>query len=162
MEVVEDKVLRQDGSEGIYAYIRKPPFSLIIPFDGVHLTLVQQLRYPVGKRYWEFPQGSLETSVEASYEEIARQELAEETGLVASKVTILGKLYNAYGMSNQEFAIFLAEELSETEAKLEPTELDLVSGKFSLSEVHKMIDNAEIRDAATVAALYLWQTKNQV
>lgn len=61
MRVREDAVRRRDGSDGIYGVVEKPDFVVIVPMeeDG-RLHLVQQFRYPVGGRYWEFPQGSWE------------------------------------------------------------------------------------------------------
>ncbi len=50
MTVGEDTVRRGDGSEGIYGVVDKPDFALIIPQDAGDLWLVEQYRYPVGRR----------------------------------------------------------------------------------------------------------------
>ena len=94
MRVREDAVRRRDGSEGIFGVVEKPDFVVIVPAeaDG-RLHLVQQFRYPVGGRYWEFPQGSWETTPGADPIEIARGELQEETGLIAAEVTHCGHLF---------------------------------------------------------------------
>ncbi|MEO6799555.1 MAG: hypothetical protein ABI178_06435 [Rhodanobacter sp.] len=57
MTVTEDKIRRPDGSDGIFGVVHKPDFLLIIPFDGNCFHMVQQYRYPVAWRFWEFPQG---------------------------------------------------------------------------------------------------------
>src|SRR4051794_27341838 len=111
MRVVETRVvyenrwmrLHEDKLEpdGLYAWIEKPPAALIVPMDGDSVWLIEQYRYPVGRRFWEFPQGAWEDSPSASAEELARGELAEETGLRASSMERLGRLYFAYGISNQ-------------------------------------------------------------
>jgi len=54
----EDDIERPDGSTGIYAVIDKPDFALVIPVERDGFHLVEQYRYPVGGRYWEFPQGT--------------------------------------------------------------------------------------------------------
>ena len=55
MTVREDAIRRRDGSGGIYGVIDKPDFVVVVPLhaDG-SLQLVQQYRYPVGVRCWEF------------------------------------------------------------------------------------------------------------
>ncbi len=82
MTVREDRVKRPNGDQGLFGVVEKPDFSLIIPFDGENFHLVEQYRYPVDGRYWEFPQGSLELSSDTTTpEEIAAVELAEERSI---------------------------------------------------------------------------------
>ena len=111
MTVWEDQVVFPDGSSGIYGCVDKSDFALIVPFDGSGFYLVEQYRYPVVGRYWEFPQGSIESAPEMDVLEVAKQELKEEAGLAAESFEVLGKLYEAYGFSNQGFTVFLATEL---------------------------------------------------
>src|SRR5918999_1793482 len=73
--------------------------------------LVEQFRYPVAGRFWEFPQGSWENQA-AEPAELARAELAEEPGLRAATLEHLGHLYEAYGYSDQGFDVFLATHLT--------------------------------------------------
>lgn len=58
MTLREDQILRPDGSQGIYSVVDKPDLALIIPAhdDGFHL--VEEYRYPIGRRSWAFPQGT--------------------------------------------------------------------------------------------------------
>ena len=113
MQVHEDAVRFPDGSEGIYGLVDKPDFALIIPrHDDGRFQLVQQYRYPVRGRYWEFPQGSWEGEQNADLEHVALSELEEETGFKAKSLTKLGHLFEAYGFANQGFDVYLAEELT--------------------------------------------------
>src|SRR5690606_40202583 len=65
MTVREDAIRRPDGSRGIYGVVDKPDFALIIPLDERgRLHLVEQYRYPLGLRRWEFPQRSEEHTSE--------------------------------------------------------------------------------------------------
>ena len=84
MKVHEDTVQFPDGTEGIYGVVDKEDFVLIIPRhnDG-RFQLVQQFRYPVGARFWEFPQGSWETQPGSDPVKVALGELEEETGYKA-------------------------------------------------------------------------------
>lgn len=78
MKLREDRIRRQDGSEGIYGVVEKPDFVAIAALDADDgLYLVEQYRYPVGGRFWELPQGSWETDPQADPEAVARGELRE-------------------------------------------------------------------------------------
>lgn len=90
MRVREDTFQRPDGSEGTYGIIEKRDYVLVIPYEDGHVWLVEQYRYPVGGRYWEFPQGSWEHSPNANPSDVALGELEEETGLRAGRLELLG------------------------------------------------------------------------
>ena len=92
MVVREDEVERLDGSRGMYGVVDKPDFVLVIPEEGDGFHLVEEYRYPIGRRTWSFPQGSAPGRREADPEELARRELAEETGLRAGTLRRLGYL----------------------------------------------------------------------
>jgi NUDIX domain-containing protein len=101
MTVREDDVIRADGSAGIFGVVEKPDFALVIPYDGEGFYVVEQFRYPVAGRYVEFPQGSWEDDPDVDPLDLARAELAEETGLRAGEMTYLGHPFEAYGYCNQ-------------------------------------------------------------
>jgi 8-oxo-dGTP pyrophosphatase MutT (NUDIX family) len=157
MRVREDDTVLPDGSPGLYAVVEKPPAAVIVPidFDGPYVWLVEQFRHPVGARFWEVPQGAWEDDPDAPAEEIARGELAEETGLRAGRMERLGRLFFAYGMSNQPFDVWVARDLTPGAQALEHTEQGLVVARFPLDEVRAMIRAGRIADSATVAALAL-------
>ncbi len=157
MKVHEDAVRFSNGSEGIYGVVDKDDFALIVPLheDG-RFQLVQQYRYPVGARYWEFPQGSWETNPEVDPEELALGELQEETGFHAGSLTKLGHLFEAYGFSNQGFHVFLATQLKAGNVMRDNEEQDMQTAAFSRNEVNEMIQSGQIKDAPTIAALGLF------
>ncbi len=72
---------------------------MIIPLDGDLVHLVEQYRYPVRARRWEFPQGTVPDRADADPVALAARELREETGLVAGQLRLLGMLDVAPGMS---------------------------------------------------------------
>jgi ADP-ribose pyrophosphatase len=153
MRVREDRTVLPDGSPGIYAVVEKPPAALIVPLHDGHLWLVEQYRHPIGERFWELPQGAWEDDPHAEPETLARGELAEETGLRAGRMERLGRLFFAYGISDQRFDVWLATELTEGEQALEATEQGLVVARFAVAEVEAMALDGRIADSATVAAL---------
>ncbi|MFC0028068.1 NUDIX domain-containing protein [Micromonospora chaiyaphumensis] len=155
MTVREDRVRRPDGSTGIYGVVEKPDFALVLPRWAEGFWLVEQFRYPVGRRAWEFPQGSWGRGAGGSTADLARRELAEETGLRAETVTHLGHLFEAYGFSTQGFDVYLATGLVEGEPDREVTEQDMVHRRFTDAEIRSMVLAGEIVDAPSLAALTL-------
>ena len=155
MTVREDAIRRADGSDGIYGVVDKPTYALVVPLDGDRLHLVEQFRYPLGMRRWEFPQGTAPDLAETPPAELARRELREETGLRASEFTELGMLDVAPGLASQRGHVFLATGLTEGEPERELEEQDMRTAWFSRTEVEKMISTGEISDAQSVAAYTL-------
>jgi 8-oxo-dGTP pyrophosphatase MutT (NUDIX family) len=155
MRVHEDLTERPDGTPGLYAWIEKPPAAVIVPVDSGFVWLVEQHRHPIGSRFWELPQGAWEDDPSAAPEDLARGELAEETGLRAGSMEHLGQLFFAYGITNQRFDVWRASALVEGSQALEATEHDLRVGRFAVDEFESMILSGHVRDAATVAAWHL-------
>jgi ADP-ribose pyrophosphatase len=155
MRLHEDRTERADGTSGLYAWVEKPPAAVIVPLDGGHVWLIEQHRHPVGARFWEFPQGAWEDDPAATAEDLARGELAEETGLRAARMEHLGRLFFAYGLSDQSFDVWRATGLEPGEQALEATEADLRVERFAVGELEAMIAAGGVRDAATVAAWHL-------
>jgi 8-oxo-dGTP pyrophosphatase MutT (NUDIX family) len=148
----EDRVRRMDGSEGIYSVLERAEFAVVGPIDNGVVHLVEQFRYPVGRRCWEFPMGTWETRSNVDPAALAAGELREETGLQAGKLTEIGQLFQAAGYSSQSGRVFLATDLSVVGAELEHEEQDMITGHFALAEFERMIRDGVIRDAITIAA----------
>lgn len=155
MRLREDRFVRADGTEGIYSVVDKHPATAVIPVDGDEVVLVEQYRHPVGERFWEVPQGAWEGEHDPDREELARGELAEETGLRAGRMERLGRLFFAYGITGQPFDVWLATGLEQGEQALEPEEQGLRVGRFALARAEEMIIDGTIADSATVAAFGL-------
>ncbi len=151
----EDGIEYADGTTGTYTVVEKGDFALVIPVADEGFWLVQQFRYTVGSREWEFPQGGWPDGVSGTQEELAARELAEETGFRAGSMTHLGRLFAAYGFSGQSYDIFLATDLEPGTPDREHTELDMVHRWFPESEVRAMIRRGDFRDSHSVAALAL-------
>jgi 8-oxo-dGDP phosphatase len=112
LSVREDGIERADGSRGIYSVIDKPDFAVVIPLEDDGFHLVEQFRYPVGARSWEFPSGSFPPGVTGDPEEMAAAELEEETGFTAGRFEKLGFVHCASGMTGEGVHVFLATGLT--------------------------------------------------
>jgi 8-oxo-dGDP phosphatase len=155
MTLREDVIRRPDGSEGIYSYVEKPDFALIIPIERDGFHLVEQYRYPVGHRSWEFPQGTLPNREDGDPLELARRELSEETGLRAGRLHHLGNFHPAKGMSSQGCAVFVAEDLEVGEHAREHEEQDMRQRWVSRTGFEQMIRDGRVTDNSTLAAYLL-------
>ena len=149
----EDEIERLGGDglpvRGVYAVVEKPDFAVVVPWDGEAVTLVGQYRYTLGRHTWELPQGSVDG---ATPEDVARTELAEETGLRAGSLRHLGRFDGAVGMSSQGFDAWLATELEQGEARPEGEEVDMTTRRVTPAELEEMILGGELTDAHSVAA----------
>lgn len=156
MTVREDDIRRPDGSTGIYGVIDKPTYALIIALDGDRVRMVEQFRYPIGLRRWEFPQGTAPDLAELEPADLAARELREETGLRAESLREIGTLDVAPGMSSQRGRVFVATGITEGEPELEHEEQDLHSAWFARAEVEAMMRGGAITDSQTLAAWTLF------
>jgi 8-oxo-dGTP pyrophosphatase MutT (NUDIX family) len=150
-----DEIERSDGSQGTYAVMERDDFALIIPAENGGFHLVEEYRHPLGRRGWSFPQGSFPKGQSGPPEELARTELAQETGLRAGRLTRLGKLAVAHGMSDQYGEHWLATELIQGEPDLEPEELGLRHDWVTRAEFEAMARDTRIVDTSTLAAYAL-------
>lgn len=162
MSVTEDDVQRRDGSIGHYGVVHSRDFVVVIPFDGERYHLVEQYRYPVGARLWEFPQGSVPGGEDLPPEDLAAIELAEETGLRAGRLELLGFLHHGYGRSTNGFHAFYATDLATGQAQREVEEQDMRSGAFTLDELWALVADGTMTDAASLAALALLERRRTV
>jgi len=156
MVLREDDICFPDGTPGIYSVVDKPTYALVMPYDGDRFHLIEQFRYPLGARRWEFPQGTAPDLAEIEPCQLAQLELRQETGLRASSFEALGQLDTAAGLTSQRGWVFLATGISEGEADREPEEQTLCSAWFPREDVEQMIRSGVIADAQSLAAYSLF------
>lgn len=152
----EDEVEFPSGETGTYSVIDKQDFVVVLPFADDGFWLVQQFRYPVGRREWEFPQGGWSHGKTGTPAELAAIELREETGFTAGSLVHLGRLYAAYGFCSQGYDVFAATDLVAGETERESSEADMVHEWRSVTDIRAMIRRGEFADAHSVAALALY------
>jgi 8-oxo-dGTP pyrophosphatase MutT (NUDIX family) len=135
--------------------VERPDFALVIPAADDGFWLVEQFRYPIGRRSWEFPQGTWTHGTDGSAEELARAELAEETGLRAADLRRLGHLDLAPGLSTQEFDVWLATGLTAGPTAREASEADMRSRFVRETELRAMVAAGRFTDGPSLAAFSL-------
>jgi 8-oxo-dGTP pyrophosphatase MutT (NUDIX family) len=150
-----DKIERRDGSRGTYAFVEKPDFALVIPAENDGFHLVEEFRYPIGRRTWSFPQGGFPHGQTGHPAELARLELLQETGLRARNLVKLGCLTCAHGISSQGGHFFLATGLEPGTPEREHEEQDMRQEWVPRLKFEEMIAEGVITDDSTVAAYAL-------
>ncbi|MGY1603165.1 NUDIX domain-containing protein [Geodermatophilus sp. SYSU D00815] len=153
--VREDAVEYADGTPGIYGVVEKPHFALVLPFEHGGFWVVEEFRHPVGRRVPAFPQGTWPAGTSGSPEELARAELAEETGFRAGRMRHLGHLDLAPGLSTQEFDVWLATDLTAGPTAREVTEADMTCAFVPEDELRARIRDGRFPDGPSLAAFAL-------
>ncbi len=152
-----DTVRFPDGSEGQLEMIRHAGASAVLPFLGglsdpdPDVLLVRQYRYASDGFLYEVPAG-LPTGPEESWEECAHRELEEETGMRASRMTPLTRIYTTPGFTDEVIRLFVATDLEPGELSRDPDEFMEVV-RVSFSEALEMVRDGRIVDAKSIATI---------
>ena len=151
IRVREDIIERDDGSTGLYGVIEKSHFALVLPYERGGFWVVEEYRLPLDRRVAGFPQGTWARGAGGTPEELARAELAEETGLRAGTLRHLGHLDLAPGLTTQEFDVWLATDLVRGETAREATEADMTCTFVSEAELRARIRDGRFPDGPSIA-----------
>jgi 8-oxo-dGTP pyrophosphatase MutT (NUDIX family) len=150
--VTHDDIITPAGTAGIYGKVHFKNYAIgIIPIDAEGNTyLVGQYRYVLNEYSWEIPEGG--GLLENDILEAAKRELQEEVGLCAEKWTQIATLNTSNSVTDEIGLVFIAQELSATEAAPDDTE-QLQIKKLPLSEAFEMARDGRIKDALSLVAL---------
>lgn len=151
IRVREDLIRRDDGSDGVYGVVEREHFALVLPYERDGFWLIEQYRHPVGRRCWEFPQGTWSHGDGGTAQELAAAELREETGLRAATMRHLGHLDLAPGMTTQELDVWLATDLTPGATAREATEADMQQRFVPESELRAMMREGRLTDGPSLA-----------
>ena len=152
IRVREDEVVRPDGKPGIYGVVELRHLALgCVPLfaDGT-TVLVGQHRYTLGAYSWEIPEGGGDPALDPLAE--IQRELAEETGLVASSWTPLGRVHTSNCVTDELGLLWLAEDLVEGPQDPDDTEV-LRTWRLPLAEAVELAADGRLTDSLTVAGL---------
>lgn len=153
ISVREDRVLRPDGSPGIYGVVhfKNRAIGVLAVEDDGAVWLVGQHRYPHDRYSWEIPEGGAPEGESA--EEAARRELREETGLIADRLEPLGgEVHLSNSVSDENGYLFRATGLTRGPDAPEGTER-LHARRVSWEDAWTMLESGEINDSLSVIAL---------
>jgi len=123
----------------------------VVPyFDNGDTLLVRQWRHAWETSSWEVPAGTFDEGEEPL--QCARRELAEETGLVATRYRSLGVVHGAAFLTGRAH-LFLAEGLTEAERSPETYEQDMEVLRVPFIEALDAALEGQIVHSGSVTAL---------
>ncbi len=152
-----DTVRFPDGSTGEMEMIHHSGAAAVLPVlddpagPDPHVVLVRQYRYAAGGYLYEVPAGRPDHDGEP-WEEVARRELREETGLHAERLRLLTSIWTTPGFTDERIHLFLATGLRAGETRYDADEfMETVTMPFS--EALAKVRDGEITDAKSVCTL---------
>ena len=151
IDVTRERVLLENKSEAYREVVHHSGGVCILPInDKGEVLFVRQFRYPFKEVLLEIPAGKRENGEDPK--ECGLRELKEEIGAEAENIIYLGKLYPTVAYDTEVIYMYMAQDLSFGEQKLDEDEfLDIV--KIPLDKAYKMVLNDEIPDAKTQIAI---------
>lgn len=139
-----------------YYSIECPDFVTCIVIKDDKLLVVKQYRRPVQDMNIEFVAGMIDKGF--SPEQSVSKELEEEVGIIPSNLIFLGTCRPLSGQNNNLCYVYLVNEFTETETKLELYEefTGLTRSWIPIIEFKKMIRSGELNDGVTLMAWCLF------
>lgn len=135
--------------------VRHPGAVLIVPvLDSEDVVMIRNLRIAVNEVLWEFPAGKLEPG--EAPEHAAPRELEEETGYRAGRIRKIGEFYTSPGFANELMRVFVAENLTPVQQRLQPGE-EIEVHTVSVDDALAMVRDGRLRDSKSIAGLLMWQ-----
>ncbi|MEZ4769533.1 MAG: GrpB family protein [Caldilineales bacterium] len=150
----QDRVTLPDGQEITFTYQEHPGFVTVVPVtDDNQIIMLRCYRYAVDEWCWELPAGGLGDKPGLSMEEVARQELAEETGATCRSMEMAGWFYAMNGTSDARCTFFIAKGAEVNGAtNLEATEQSEVH-LVPMAQAMQMARDGRISDGVSALAL---------
>lgn len=152
-----DTVRFPDGSTGELEMIHHSGASAVLPVlsdpagPDPQVVLVRQYRYAAGGWLYEVPAGRPQRQGEP-WDECARRELLEETGLVAGELVKMTTIHTTPGFTDEQIHLYLATNLSQGPTAYDPDEFMSVV-PMPLSRALEMVRDGEITDGKTICTL---------
>lgn len=155
IQVAIDEEVAGDGSLIRRDVILHPGAVAILPMVGRdRVCLLRNVRPATGQTLWEIPAGTLEPG--EPVEEAAVRELAEETGYTAGRIRKIHAFYPSPGVLSERTHLFVAEDLTPGEQRLEADE-SITTEVVDFAEAVAMALDGRICDAKTLVAILLWE-----
>jgi 8-oxo-dGTP pyrophosphatase MutT (NUDIX family) len=127
----------------------------VIPvFEDGRVLLLNQYRYLNQRECLEFPGGGMRNR--STPESTACQELKEEAGIIAGRLTPIGSFNPMNGATDEYCHVFVAQDLELGTANPEVSE-EFEQRIASLKELEALIANGTIWDGMTLAAFALYK-----
>jgi len=153
LSVRRDRIRLAGGQETTLDVVDHAGAVTLVPFDEHgYLWFVRQYRHSVGSILLELPAGTLEPGEPPQV--CAERECREEIGMAPARLTHLGEAFLAPGYSTEYMHFYLATELTAAPLAADSDE-DITVERVRPDRIAALIASGELRDAKSLAALYL-------
>lgn len=152
IRVTEYGVINPGGGRGIYGkvHFKNLAIGVIVLDEFLNTYLVGQYRFPMNKFSWEIPEGG--GSVHTDPLVSAKRELQEETGIIAHSWEKILEMDLSNSVTDEHAFVFLAWNIEQQVPSPEETE-QLEVKRMRFDDVYRMVEEGEITDSITVAAV---------
>ena len=157
VELSVDTVRFPDGSVGELELIRHRGASAVLPLLGKpgdedpDVLLVRQYRYAAGGYIYEVPAGMPDRDGEP-WDDCARRELEEETGMRAGSLRRLTRIYTTPGFTDEVIRLYVAWDLEEGRGELDQDEfVEVVRVPFS--QAVEWVRDGTIQDCKSMTTI---------
>jgi len=156
ISLVEAEIEGPDGRRFRRDIVHHPgAVSVVAVRDDGRAVLVQQYRAALDADVLEIPAGKRDVEGEPP-EATASRELAEEVGLVAEHIELLGEFYNSPGFCDEHSFTYLATGLTSCDAApVGPEEEVMEIVHVPLDDVPGLITSGQLTDAKSIIGLLL-------
>lgn len=152
-DVCVDDVIQPDGTRGKYVHVKAPAAVTVLALhDDDQVVLTRQWIYTHNGTEWRLPGGAVDAT-DHDPAAAACRELAEETGLRATRWEPLGQIHGADSLSNHVDHVFLATGLCEGESSLGPGEADLRVRALPFDHVLDLVRQGQLPHAGSAHAV---------
>jgi len=147
LQLREDKVIKPDGEEGVYATIKLRDGIQVLAVDDKGIAhFVKEFRYAIERYDIESVGGTMNEGESA--EQAAGRELKEELGIEAEIFTQLGNLHHSTSIISSNTILFLALNLRFGEKNQDENE-QIKEIEIPLSKAVQMVYEGEFTHAST-------------
>ena len=156
ISLVETEFEAPDGTRFRRDVVHHPgAVSVVAVHDDHTAVMVRQYRAALEREILEIPAGKRDVEGEPP-EVTAGRELAEEVGLVAEHIELLGEFYNSPGFCDEHSFTYLATGLTTcARAPVGPEESVMEILHVPLDDVPGLITSGELTDAKSIIGLLL-------
>lgn len=151
------EMISRDKNLQTFAQLHDRPADAVVIImhnrDNSKILVSKEFRLAVGEWVYNFPAGLIDPG--ETYEEAAKRELWEETGLTLVEIEdFIGESYSAVGFSNEKnvCVVGIAEgEFKESTSTVE----EITPGWYTKEEIRALLKTEKFA-ARTQAYLYMW------
>ncbi len=152
-DVRQDTIDLPDGRSARLDIVAHRGAVTLLPINEKgEILFVRQYRHAAGETILELPAGVMEAGEPP--EACAAREIREETGMAADSLRKIGEFFLAPGYSTELMHAYLAVGLRPDPLQADADEF-LSLAPIPIDQAYALAQNGEIRDAKTLATLFL-------